>query len=75
MTRRYLGLPSVLLACFLVAACQQDESENIEDAPPALATEAIPVGWVNSERLANADAEPENWLTTLQNYEAIAIRG
>jgi alcohol dehydrogenase (cytochrome c) len=33
-------------------------------AIPVLAEEAV-----TDERLANADAEPENWLTTLQNYE------
>jgi PQQ-dependent dehydrogenase (methanol/ethanol family) len=52
---------SMVLACavLFLSGCQRDEPAA--DGKPA-ATSANPVAWVNAARLANADAEPQNWL-------------
>ena len=61
-----MRIPNVSLAAllasmvFLLQGCQRDqpavaevaaEQENVEEVPPA---------WIDQDRLANADSEPEN---------------
>ncbi len=52
------GLGGVLL---FAAACQRDEpvATEVQETPEA---EERPLAWIDDERIANADAEPGNWL-------------
>ena len=60
-TRALSALTSLFLA-FAISACQSDEPAVTENAQPEVAQEETRTAWVDGARLANADAEPENWL-------------
>jgi glucose dehydrogenase len=54
----------ILLSGMFLSGCQgQDapESQDIGDRAQEEASQVAP-GWVDAERVANADGEPENWL-------------
>jgi len=54
---------SLTIACFgiVIAGCQPDEPATTASSPDKNTIESR-TAWVDDERLANADAEPENWL-------------
>ena len=47
-------------SAIFVSACQRDEPEVTVE--PGFEAAETRTAWVDSARLANADAEPENWL-------------
>jgi quinohemoprotein ethanol dehydrogenase len=53
---------SLALIAIILGGCQRDEPVVTETAPPKPAQPEIRTAWVDAERLANADAEPGNWL-------------
>jgi alcohol dehydrogenase (cytochrome c)/quinohemoprotein ethanol dehydrogenase len=60
MPRCQLPLPAIfIVAATLLAGCDRDEPDAT--APAAEQTDAR-AAWINAERIANADAEPHNWL-------------
>lgn len=65
---------SALLAVLVLPSHAKDvvnDRPNLPAAEAPAATAAEPSGSaVTQERLENADSEPENWLTTFQNYQA-----
>lgn len=54
----------VLLGVWTVFAggCQKEESIEVDAPESVAAPESSTIAWVDAERIANADAEPENWL-------------
>ena len=52
------------LACvtIVLSGCQRDEPAATEETQPEVMPEESRAAWVDSGRLANADAEPGNWL-------------
>ena len=58
---------SVLLPIFFLATtmsgCQRDVPEVSEAAQAETAIDETRTAWIDSRRIANADAEPENWLS------------
>ncbi len=65
MTTRRSGTFSVLTFVFFAMAysgCQRNEPAVTVEAQSEAGQEESRPGWVDAERLKNADAEPENWL-------------
>jgi len=65
MITQRTGAVSALTFVFLaitISGCQRDEPAVTEEAQPETSPEENRTAWVDAERLANADAEPENWL-------------
>jgi len=55
-------LPALCLAEIFLFGCQRDEPAVTGEAQSESAREETRVAWVDTERLANADSEPQNWL-------------
>jgi len=55
-------LTTICAALCGLGACQRGGTEYNADAPPAPAAGETRLAWVDDSRLANADAEPGNWL-------------
>jgi alcohol dehydrogenase (cytochrome c)/quinohemoprotein ethanol dehydrogenase len=78
LIRTRILLSGVLLFGILLSGCQRQdapESQDIEAGAPEEASRTAP-GWVDAERVANADSEPENWLvhgrtTSEQRYSPL----
>jgi len=51
-----------VLLSFIVSACQRQEAPERPLAEPEMQAEPGGVGWVDAQRIRNADAEPGNWL-------------
>ena len=72
----YRLVPYCLAIC-LVAACSQEQPETPADADQATAAAAdqtaaglaVASAAVTGERIANADAEPGNWMSTGRTYD------
>ena len=63
MRIRRMSAAALLTALvFLMQGCQPDEPAATEEVAPPEDVEARPSAWIDNERLANADSEPENWL-------------
>jgi len=63
MNCRWSRILLVLIGtAFIIVGCQRDEPAVSEEPQAEAATEETRTAWVDAERLANADAEPENWL-------------
>ncbi|MBT8061297.1 MAG: PQQ-binding-like beta-propeller repeat protein, partial [Gammaproteobacteria bacterium] len=62
MEARGFGLIVSLISgsALLVAGCQSQEDATVSEPVPT--QQETRVGWVDASRVANADAEPENWL-------------
>jgi len=79
LTRTRVFLSGVLLSGILLSGCQRQdtpESQDIEAGTQEEASRTAP-GWVDAERVANADSEPENWLvhgrtTSEQRYSPLS---
>lgn len=62
MSQRCRFLVLLVVSAMSVGGCQKEESIE-SDAPASVAApERTAIAWVDAERIANADAEPENWL-------------
>jgi glucose dehydrogenase len=46
----------------IVSGCQRQETPQAPAAQPEVRTDASGPAWVDANRIANADAEPQNWL-------------
>jgi len=66
MDTRYFRAAAVLLPIFFLAitmsGCQPDKPALSEEAQSEPAIEETRTAWIDSRRITNADAEPENWL-------------
>ena len=63
-----MRIPMVSLATllagmvFLLQGCQRDEPAVTEEVAEPEVVEELPPAWIDQDRMANADSEPENWL-------------
>jgi alcohol dehydrogenase (cytochrome c)/quinohemoprotein ethanol dehydrogenase len=73
-----ISLYGILLSGILLSACGRQDAPNSQDAEAGAQEEAgrAAPGWVDAERVAKADSEPENWLlhgrtTSEQRYSPL----
>lgn len=65
MVTRYASITCTIvlaLIATILSGCQRQEATVTEEVQPEAQAEATRIAWVDAERVANADAEPENWL-------------
>ena len=55
-------LPLVVFSAVLIYGCQRDEPGGTDTVGPAAQRARHAAAWVDADRVANADSEPENWL-------------
>ena len=56
------------LIATILSGCQRQEATVTEEVQPEAQAEATRMGWVDAERVANADHEPDQWLTLGRTY-------
>jgi alcohol dehydrogenase (cytochrome c)/quinohemoprotein ethanol dehydrogenase len=78
LTSTMISLYGILLSGILLSACGRQDAPNSQDAEAGAQEEAgrAAPGWVDAERVAKADSEPENWLlhgrtTSEQRYSPL----
>jgi quinohemoprotein ethanol dehydrogenase len=54
---------AVTCAAIFIVGCQRDEPAAAVEPAAEVASETMRIGWVDGARLANADSEPENWMS------------
>jgi quinohemoprotein ethanol dehydrogenase len=64
LTSKWVLLSGVLVSGILLIGCQpQDETGPVDTDPGSQVEATRPTpGWIDTQRVANADSEPENWL-------------
>jgi alcohol dehydrogenase (cytochrome c)/quinohemoprotein ethanol dehydrogenase len=58
----FAGTLFLLSVTVIVSGCQRQETPQAPAAQPEVRTDASGPAWVDANRIANADAEPQNWL-------------
>lgn len=61
-SRTVTALMPIFFLASTMSGCQPDEPEVSESAQAEPAIEETRTAWIDSRRITNADAEPENWL-------------
>jgi len=61
-SRAVTALTPILFLAITMSGCQPDVTEVAEEAQSEPAIEETRAAWIDSRRITNADAEPENWL-------------
>ena len=56
------------LIAMILSGCQRQEATVTEEVQPEAQAEATRVAWVDAERVANADHEPDQWLALGRTY-------
>jgi PQQ-dependent dehydrogenase (methanol/ethanol family) len=60
--RSAMALAPIVFLAVTMSGCQPDEPEVSVEAQPGPAIDETRTAWIDSRRITNADAEPENWL-------------
>ncbi len=71
MVARYSSITcTIVLAviAIILSGCQRQEATVTEEAQPGAQADATRMGWVDAERVANADQEPDQWLALGRTY-------
>ena len=71
MVTRYANITCTIvlaLIATILSGCQRQEATVTEEVQPEAQAEATRMGWVDAERVANADHEPGQWLTLGRTY-------